>query len=90
MDKFLQHEGIETGYFEKRKAEFNTQLAKGISSVGVESKVQAKPKAKAPALPKKPNDINSKAPNQLTGQDFVERMKKAKEEKAKKNEENSL
>lgn len=43
-DKFLQHEGVETGYFAKRKKQFNEEIAKGISSTGVKAKVQAKKK----------------------------------------------
>lgn len=43
-DKFLQHEGVETGYFAKRKKQFNDEIAKGISSTGVNAKVQAKKK----------------------------------------------
>ena len=30
-DKFMQHEGVETGYFAKRKSQFNDEIGKGIT-----------------------------------------------------------
>jgi predicted secreted protein len=44
-DSFLnQGEGIETGYFAKRKGQFNDEIAKGIKSTGVKAEVQSKKK----------------------------------------------
>ena len=39
-----QKDGIETGYFSKRKAKFNQAIADGINSVGVPATVQNKKK----------------------------------------------
>lgn len=49
-DDFLKHTGVETGYWDKRKTQFNNEIAKGINSVGVQAKVQAKPKHNADKL----------------------------------------
>ena len=65
MDKFLQNDGIESGYWDKRKNQFNDEIAKGLKAVtGQKSVVQAKPKNKKAPNPKKPNDIMSKKPSE--------------------------
>ena len=85
-DKFMEQTGIEIGYFSKRKDQFNNEISKGFNSVGVQPKVASKKKSPKQsstikASPKK--DIANTPPNQLTGQDFVDRMRLAKEAKAK-------
>lgn len=96
-DKFLQSTGIESGYFAKRKSQFNDEIAKGLkfstaqpSSVKSKKKFssnESKPISKPKAGAKK--DISKIPPNQLTGQDFVERMRLAREAKAKENNQNA-
>lgn len=88
MDKFLQHDGIETGYWAKRKAQFIDELGKGVKSATSQPvEVRQKPKTKKTNSKKdKPadnKDIMSKHPSELSGKDFAERMRLAKEAKAK-------
>lgn len=81
---FMNSDGIETGYFDKRRQQFNQSLQDGINFATNQKKTaQVKPKAKfkKPVTPKTPP--TDTPPNQLTGQEFVERMKQAKEAKAK-------
>lgn len=82
-DKFLQHNGIEVGYFAKRKDQFNSEIAKGLASTGVTPKVQSKKRSNTSKDKTVKNEVSDKAPNQLTGAEFVEKMKLAKEAKAK-------
>lgn len=64
-EKFMQHEGVETGYFAKRKKQFNDEIAKGIASTEVKAKVGSKKKMKTNSkrdienVPK-PKDNNEK------------------------------
>lgn len=80
----MNSEGIETGYFDKRRQQFNQSLQDGINFATNQKQsapVKSKPKFKKPVTPKaSPTET---PPNQLTGQEFVERMKQAKEAKAK-------
>lgn len=81
---FMNSEGIETGYFDKRRQQFNQSLQDGINFATNQKQkapVKTKAKFKKPVTPKTPT--NDTPPNQLTGQEFVERMKQAKEAKAK-------
>jgi hypothetical protein len=79
---FMNSDGIEIGYFDKRKQQFNQSLQDGISFAT--NQKQSSP-VKSKAKFKKPTPAPAKVtpPNQLTGQEFVERMKQAREAKAK-------
>lgn len=54
QDKFMQHSGVETGYFDKRRKQFSKELAKGIKSVN-------QPKPKSNVKPKEKNDGGKQA-----------------------------
>lgn len=92
VDEFLKQTEIESGYFAKRKEQFNSELAKGIAQVQGKAHVRNKPKHKTNTkktedkvtgkLPAK-SDLANTPPNQLTGKDFVERMRLAREAKQK-------
>lgn len=43
-DQFLQSDGVEHGYFDKRKDQFNNEIAKGMSLTGVGGSIRNKPK----------------------------------------------
>ena len=91
-DKFLQSDGIETGYWSKRKAQFNNEIARGLNIVGFKTKVNDKPAPKKTLKKNKPQsepkDTKNVPPSQLKGKDFAERMKQAREAKAKEREQN--
>lgn len=70
-DDFLKHEGVEMGYFDKRKDQFNQELIKGVASTGVNGSVKSKPKHRS---------NSKKTEEKVTGKLPVNR--KQKEEKA--------
>ena len=90
-DKFLQQDGIEVGYFSKRKGQFIDEISKGLKSATSQpATVRQKPKKKTDSKktektekPEAKKDLSNVPPNQLKGQDFVERMRLAREAKAK-------
>lgn len=82
-DKFLQNEGIEVGYFAKRQDQFVNEINKGLkTATGQPAKAQIKKKT-TPAPKMVKQDIVDKKPSELKGKEFAERMRLAREAKAK-------
>jgi len=76
VDKFMESTGVESGYFAKRKDQFNNELLKGIKSATGQP-ATVKTKKKFTTNPKKGAKLTE-------GQEWYKKMQEAKKSKAEK------
>ncbi len=63
---FMQHEGVEVGYFSKRKKQFNEAIDAGIKFATGNSKRDNKRSAKKPSTTKKRSEKQSESKDSFT------------------------